>query len=98
MATTEGVFETFFDSCVRGYHVYQEEWDPVLGEILPCTCELGNTHDIFAVKVTKAGVTVGHVPKKISLTCSLFILNGVVISCEVTSQQEVLKGFATRWP
>ena len=44
MATTEGVFKTFFDSCVRGYHVYQEEWDPVLGKTLPCTCELGNAH------------------------------------------------------
>ena len=72
MATTEGVFETFFDSCVRGY-VYQEKWNPVLGETPPCTRELGNTHNIFAVKVTKAGATIGHVPKKISLTCSLFI-------------------------
>ena len=53
MATTERVFETFFDSCVRGYRVYQEEWDPVLGKILPCTRELGNPHDIFTVKVIK---------------------------------------------
>jgi len=45
-----GVFEIFFDSCVRGYHVYQAEWTPVLDEILPCTPELGNAHDIFAVK------------------------------------------------
>ena len=56
----------------------------MLGEILPCTPELGNVHDIFAVKVTKDGETVGHVPKKISSTCSLFISNGGVISCEVT--------------
>jgi len=27
--------ETTFDSCVRGFHVYQDEWMPVQGEILP---------------------------------------------------------------
>jgi len=52
------------------------------------------THDIFTVKVTKVGLTVGHVLKKISLTCSLFISNGGVI----LSQQEILKGFDTWWP
>jgi len=56
----------------------------VLGETLPCTRELGNAHDIVAVKVTKVGVTVGLVSKKISSTCSLFISNGGVISCEIT--------------
>ena len=84
MATTKGVFDIFFDSCVRGYYVYQEEWDPVLGKTLPCTRKLGNAHNIFVVKVTKTGVNVGHMPKKISWTCSLFISNGGVISCEVT--------------
>ena len=56
--------------------LYQEELDPVLGEILPYTCELGKVHDIFAVKVTKAGITIKLVPKKISLTCLLQILTG----------------------
>jgi len=85
MESSRGVFEAFFDSCVRGFHVYQEVWTPVLGEILPCTRELGNAHDIFAVKVTKDGVTIGHVPKKISSTCSLFISNGGVLLCEITN-------------
>ena len=30
MAAKEGVFEENFDSCVRGYHVYQDEWMPVV--------------------------------------------------------------------
>jgi len=34
--------------------------------------------------VTKVGVTVGHVPKKMSSTCLLFFSNGGVISCEIT--------------
>jgi len=84
MASTGEVFEILFESCVRGFHVYQDVWTPLLGELLSCTRELGNAHDIFAVRVTKEGVIVGHVPKKISSTCSLFISTGGVISCEVT--------------
>jgi len=87
-----GVFEIFFDLCVRGYHVYQVEWTPVLGEILPCTPELGNVHDIFAVKVTKDGETVGHVPKKISSTCSLFISNGGVIDPNRRYSRDLAQG------
>ena len=41
-------------------------------------------HDPFAVMVMKADATVGHLPKKISSTCSLFIMKGGVISCKVT--------------
>jgi len=35
MAATGGAFETTFDLYVRGFHVYQDEWMPVRGEILP---------------------------------------------------------------
>jgi len=35
MAATGGAFETTFDLCVRGFHVYQDEWTLVRGEILP---------------------------------------------------------------
>ena len=34
--------------------------------------------------MTKAWVTVGHVPEKISSICSLLLSNGGVISCEGT--------------
>jgi len=40
---------------------------------------------LIAVKVTKAGATIGHVPEKISSACSLLISNGGVISCEGTN-------------
>jgi len=35
MAATGEAFETTFDSCVRGFHAYQDEWTPMRGEILP---------------------------------------------------------------
>ena len=84
MAAIGGLFETVFHTCVRGYHVYQDVWVPATDEMLSCCREVGNPHDPFTVKVTKAGITVGHLPKKISSTCSLFIFNGGSISCKVT--------------
>ena len=62
-----GLFETVYDTCVRGYHVYQEVWVPVMDETLSCCREVGNPHYPFAVKVMKAGMTVGHLPKKSAL-------------------------------
>ena len=35
--------------------------------------ETGITHDPFAAKVMKCGSIVGHLPKKISSTCSAFL-------------------------
>ena len=76
--------ETKFCTCVRGYRVYQNDWIPALGEALWCSRKVGNAHDPYAVKVMKAGTMVGHLPKKISSTCSLFIRKGGMIDCEVT--------------
>ena len=84
MAATGLICEVTFNTCVRGYHIYQDEWTPVLDETLSCCRELANIHDPFAIKVMKAGTIVGHLPKKISSTCSLFILKGGIISCNVT--------------
>ena len=69
---------------LRGYHKYQHIWDAVVGEILPCNCEMGNVHDPYAVSIKKGGVIVGHVPKKLSCLCSLFLLRGGIICCKVT--------------
>ena len=77
---TGAICEVTFNMCVRGYHIYQDEWTPEMGETLSCYRELANIH---AIKVMKAGAIVGHLPKKISFTCSLFIGKGGVISCNV---------------
>uniref|UniRef100_A0A1X7TR33 Uncharacterized protein n=1 Tax=Amphimedon queenslandica TaxID=400682 RepID=A0A1X7TR33_AMPQE len=73
-----------FPSCIRGYHVYQERWTPFIGETLSCARETNNRHDQFAVKVMKSGTIVGHLPRKISSTCSLFLRRGGRIDCKVT--------------
>ena len=64
--------------------MYQDEWTPVLDVTLSCYYDLTNVHDPFAMKVMKAGSTVGHLLKKISLTYLLFIMKGRVISCKVS--------------
>ena len=92
MAAIGVISETTFSTCMKGYHVYQEEWTPVLDEMLLCCREFANVHDPFAVKVVKAGSTVGHLPIKISSTCSLFIMKGGVISCKVINPARKYSG------
>ena len=71
-------------SCVRGYHVYKDIWDPVVGETLNCECEDRNYKDPYAVGVKKVGTTVGHVPRVTSCICTLFLRCGGVIKATVT--------------
>ena len=48
----EAEFET--DSSVRGYHVYQDNWTPVIGERLNCKREEENPRDRYAVAIRNA--------------------------------------------
>ena len=72
------------ESCVRGYHYYQNIWDPVIDEVLACVREDGNPHDRYVVAVYKDTRVVGHVARKISTVCYLFLRKGGAISCVVT--------------
>ena len=54
------------ESMIRGYHVYQNIWTPTTGEELQCARELSNLQDPFALAVTKSGIIIGHLPRKIS--------------------------------
>ena len=36
------------DRCVRGYHVYQDTWSPLVGEELDCKRQKENIHDYYA--------------------------------------------------
>ena len=57
------------DSCVRGYHVYNDIWEASVGEELSCQCEDGKSADHFAVAIKRSGVIVGHIPRMISFFC-----------------------------
>ena len=72
------------NSIVHGYHVYKDIWTSVCGEELQCQCETGNVHDLYAVSVMRRGNIVGHVSRKISTVCNLFICKGGRIICVIT--------------
>ena len=82
------MMEYRYQSCIRGFHVYQQVWSPAVGEIVSCERETTNRHDPFAVMVVKSRTTVGHLPRKISCTCSMFLRKGGLISCEVTGKRQ----------
>ena len=71
-------------SCVRGYHVYKDIWDAVIGEAVICEREPHNVEDRYAVAVKKDGTVIGHLPRNLSRVCSLFIRRGGTIECTVT--------------
>ena len=73
--------------CVQGYHVYKEIWTAVIGETLSCTREPDNANDRYAVAVLKDGMIIGHLPRKISKVCSLFLRRGGSITCSVTGRK-----------
>ena len=83
---SHGTFST--DSVIRGHRVYKDVWTPVVGEELMCQRELGNPRDPFAVSVLKESTIVGHVPRKISAICSMFLQTGGTIDCTVIGNRQ----------
>ena len=71
---------------IRGYHEYKSIWENLSeDDELICEHEVGNPRDTHAVAIKKsiAGecCTVGHIPRKISSICSIFIRRGGAIYC-----------------
>ena len=79
--------ELTVESRVRGLHVYKDTWTPSVGEELPCKRETGNDKDRYAVAVMRGDTIVGHVPRKISAACSLFLRRNGTIRCTVTGSR-----------
>ena len=76
------------ESCICGFHVYYVSWTPREGEVLHYARKIANREDPYAVAVKAAdNDTVGHVPRKISCICWLFIRNGGTLTCTVTGKR-----------
>ena len=74
-----------FKSYVRGFHVYQEIWTPVIGEFLECSHEPRNVEDKNAIAVIKDGTVVGHLSRCFSLWMKMFLgLPKSKINCKIT--------------
>ena len=81
------------ESMIRGYHEYQTIWtNPLIGEELPCEREPDNSHDPYTVAVKKEiggrNQIVGHVPRRLSMVCSLFIRRGGLLVCIINGPHE----------
>ena len=48
-----------------------------------CEREPTNERDRYAVAVIKSGVVIGHLPRKISRACSIFLRRGGSLHCTV---------------
>ena len=72
------------NSRVRGYHIYKDIWDAVIGKELLCKREPDNKSNRYAVVIKKDGIIIGHLPRKISRACSLFLRSGneINMSCD----------------
>lgn len=90
---SESISKFTFMCGLRGFHVYQEIWRPIVGEILQCCNERNNIHDRYAIATTKrlpgrlANVTVGHLPREISRFTRFLLLRGGVVNVEVIMTQ-----------
>ena len=74
-------------SCIRGFREYQAIWEPINGKELYCCRENDNTSDPYAIGVMKGREVVGHVPRKISRMCAVFLRNGGIIKCTVSGSR-----------
>ena len=72
------------ESCVKGYHIYKDIWDAIIGEELQCARESNNSNDRYVVAVRKNNEVVGHVPRKSSRVCALFLKCNGAITCTNT--------------
>ena len=75
------------ESCIRGYHVFKSIWNATTGEELNCLRETTNTEDPYAVAVKRGSAVIGHVPRKISAACALFLRRKGTIRCTTTGSR-----------
>ena len=75
------------DCCIRSYHVCKEIWWAAMGEELECDREPENS--CYRYAVAWRGVVIGHLPRKLSRVCLLFLRRGGVISCMGTGLEIV---------
>ena len=61
------------DSCVHRFHEHYDRGTPAHGEIFGSEIEEGNTRDLYAVAIKKGSEIIGHMPRKISAACNLFL-------------------------
>ena len=65
-------------------YVYHRIWFATIGEVLSYEREPTNSKDRYAVTVKKDETVIGHLPRKVSRVCSLFLRRGGTVHCQVS--------------
>ena len=67
--------EEFFERncCIRGYHVYKEVWEAPVGKLLVCEKRPRKRFQSIRCGCEKEGTIIGHLLRKVSRVCSLFL-------------------------
>ena len=69
-----------YDSFARGYHMYMDIWNPLIGMILRCKREPANEMDKHAITIMrsnslgKESSVVGHIPENVSKFSLMFLM------------------------
>ena len=69
---------------IRGYHIYEEVWSSIIGEVLVCHRDTRNCHDPFAIATCKGTTIVEHVPRRISAIGYFFLGKPNMLFCWFT--------------
>ena len=71
---------------LRGFHVYKENWKPIIGDLLRCwNHERNNIYDHYAIKANKqlcgrlADSIISHLPGEITRATRFFLLRGGMV-------------------
>ena len=75
------------DSCFQGHHVFKNIWTPTLGEQLPRKREICDNKDWYVAAALRDRTTVGHVSRKISAACTLFLQREGSNYCVLTKKR-----------
>ena len=73
--------EYMYNSCIREFHVYRDNWSPFEGQMLDTARERGNPYDKYAVAVVLDSRTVRHIPVKILKTVAFFLKHSGKATC-----------------
>ena len=75
-----------FAAAIRGFNIYQKDWQPQLNDTLVCTHKRGNEFDAFSVKTIRAddNAIVGHLPREISHPTKYLVDRGAIVKAIIT--------------
>ena len=79
--------------------MYEDFWEAAVGRTVVCVLEPGNFYDrnaVGTVAVEKDGRIFGHLLRKVSRVCAIFLKIGGTVCCTVTGRWYMYIGKTTR--